>query len=157
MQRHLGWHGAILLCVILAGCGPVRPATPRPQPPLPPTGAWTVKLTQSGGFIGVLMTVDVSSGGALTAQDHRSGRSVTNTVPPETIARLDQMISKATEPLTIGKSSRCADSFNYTLDLTSTRGAIQVQMDDTTIGASGLEALINLLQQLRDDALRAKP
>jgi hypothetical protein len=156
MQKHLGWLGAILLCIVLAGCGSMRPATPRPQPP-PPTGAWTVKLTQSGGSIGVLLTVDVSSGGALTAQDQRSGRSVTNTVPRETIAQLDQMISNVEVPIPTGGPSGCADCFNYTLDLTSSRGAIKVQVDDTTIGASGLEALINLLQQLRDEALRAKP
>lgn len=156
MNKHLIWRGTIVLFVLLAGCGPAGPATLRPQSVPSPSGAWTAKLTQSGGFIGVLLTVEVSRNGVLTAEDLRSGQSLTTALPPDTIAQLDQMISNAKAPVPGGLPSGCADCFNYTLDLISTRGAIHVQVDDTTIAASGFEPLINLLQHLRDDALRAR-
>lgn len=78
-QTHL--IAAVLVFAILSACGGTRPAGPTSQPLRLPPGKWTANLTQSGGFVSVLLTVEIPSDGRLAAADQRLGRTVAQTLP----------------------------------------------------------------------------
>ncbi len=148
---------AILASVLfLSACAPLA-ASPEPQPLPSPADPWTMTLTQSGGFIGVMLKVEVSSDGQLKAEDHRSGRSVTKTLPPETIARLAALRSALFTVAPHTPTPTCADCFLYDLQVTGSGRSMQIRADDTTLAKSGAAELIGALQELRDIALRSQP
>lgn len=112
-----------------------------------------MKLTQSGGFAGVHYEVQVTSAGDLIAEDERMGRTARLNLTPGQLSELDSL-RQALTPSTTGRlPSACADCFIYELEIRSKSGLIQIQADDTTLGASGAQALIDYLRQLRDRAL----
>ena len=145
---------AVLISMSLSACGAVMPVPSSPQPLPSPSGKWQVKLTQSGGFAGVLLSVEVASDGQLTAEDQRAGRVVTQTLSPETTAELGRLIAGTRPTVTNKPGSACADCFIYDLQLHLDAGDIQVHVDDTTLGDSGAMDLIMRLSQLRDAALK---
>src|SRR5512141_3196161 len=147
----------LVLILFQAACGPLLPAGGAPQPLPSPGESWTVKLTQSGGFAGVLLTVEVSSNGQLKAEDARSGRSVTKSVPPETLAQLVRLYARASIATPAASHSGCADCFLYDLELSSGGRVTTIHADDTTLADSGAADLIALVRQLRDQALKSAP
>ncbi len=161
-----------LICAVLtlsalaAACGPARLEPPVPQPlpspadpqPLPsPTGSWTMTLTQSGGFAGVSLKVTVSSDGQLTAEDVRSGRTISKQLPPETMTKLAELYQASAPVTSQHVNSNCADCFLYDLQISSGGHIVTVKADDTTLNASGAADLVRLLRQLRDEALKTQP
>ncbi len=150
------FQSILALAVFLAACSP-RSSFSTPQP-LPSPGAnWSVQLTQSGGFIGVHLTVQVTNDGRLTAEDQRAGRTVTQDLPPGAMANLRHLYSGLTVPTPGPVQSACADCFLYDLRLTSDGQTLQFHADDTTLASSGAAEMIAYLQQLRDSALRSTP
>lgn len=146
-----------LLFVVITACGPARPSVPSPRMLSLPPGKWTAKLTQSGGFVGVRLTVEISSDGQLVAADQRSGRSASQTLLPATMAELRRLITETPIPRTGTPAPSYLDCFIYEFELSSEAGTTQIHADDTTIGNSGAEALILFLSSLRDAALQAQP
>jgi len=49
----------------------------------------------------------------------------------------------------------CADCFVYELEIASTTGIVRVQADDTNLGESGAQDLIQFLGEMRDQALES--
>ncbi len=146
-----GW----ILALLLAACGPAAQSPVAPQASPSPAGEWTVKLTQSGGFAGVMLTVQVSADGTLVAENQRAGSSVTKSLPPETIARIASQSSQFLQMTPVAPRSGCADCFLYKLEFHALDRTSYVEADDTTLAASGAADLVRLLQQLRDEALKA--
>jgi hypothetical protein len=123
-------------------------------PPTPTRGdSWTITLRQSGGFVGVDKTVQVSSDGQLAAADQRSGRRATLQLPPKSISELSQLYSDAGSPAQTPRPSACADCFVYDLEIASQDGSANLRLDDTTLAGSKAGALIHYLIELRDAAL----
>ena len=147
-------QGVWLISILLSGCVLTRP-TPQALPT--PSKTWTVKLTQSGGFAGVLLIVEVSSDGHLRAQDERAHRSADQTLPDETIARMSELISNTKLSRGAAPSPSCADCFIYDLEIRSDGQVVGGRVDDVTIGDSGAADLIAFLRELRDNALRSHP
>jgi hypothetical protein len=147
----------LLAAVALAACVPAGGAADVPQPLPSPAGEWTLKLVQSGGFAGVNQTVEIDSHGRLTAADKRTGRTATQSLSPDTMNKLARLYSQAALITPKTPRSGCADCFNYSLELSSGGRPMQIQLDDTTLSDSGMADLIHLLQQLRDQALKAAP
>ncbi len=145
------------IAILLAACGPARLESTDPLPLPSPSGSWHLSLTQSGGFAGVMLNVDVSSDGKLIAQDQRSGKTVTEQLPPATLAKLIALTPTVLAPTSQGPRTGCVDCFLYDLEITSASGTVRLHADDTTLADSGAEQLIQLLQQLRDSALRSQP
>ncbi len=143
-----------ILALLLAACGPAAAFPIVPQASPSSAMQWTVKLTQSGGFAGVMLTVQVSSDGTLVAENQRAGSSVTRRLPPETIGLIALHYSRLSQGTSAAPRSGCADCFLYRLEFSSPERSGHVEADDTTLAASGAADLIRLLQQLRDDALR---
>ncbi len=154
MSKNRSIQGVLFVSMLLSGCVLARP-TPQPLPTS--STAWTVKLTQSGGFAGVLLSVEVSSDGHLTAQDERARQSAAETLPDETMARLAELISGTNLSPGAGPSAGCADCFIYDLEIRSDGRTVEMRVDDVTLGASGAADLVALLRELRDKALRSHP
>jgi hypothetical protein len=133
----------------LSACGTER-AFPPPAPT--PEYDWTMRLTQTGGFAGVHLVIQVTSAGALKAEDLRTGRSVTLNLTPGELSELDRLRQALTSQPSARLPSACADCFIYDLEIASDGGIIKVEADDTTLAASGAQALIEHLLELRDRA-----
>ncbi len=146
-----------LLIVLTSACGPARlePADPLPLPS--PTSSWNLSMTQSGGFAGVQLKVDVASDGTLTAADDRSGRVVTQHLPPETVTKIAALVLSAARSASQSPHSGCADCFIYDLQLNAGGKVVTAHVDDTTLQGSGLQELVSLLRQVRDSALKSQP
>ena len=155
-----GCFAAVLIIgLFLAACGPAQIVPPADQPqPLPsPTESWQLSFTQSGGFAGVQLQLDVSSDGRLTAEDLRSGKTVTKQLDAATLNKLSGLAASLALSAPQTPRSACADCFLYDLQVTSGGRTVKLHADDTTLAASGAQSLISLLQQLRDDALKSQP
>ena len=140
-------HLAIFISMLLYACGVVKPVPSSPQPLPSPSGKWQVKLTQSGGFAGVLLSVEVASDG------QRTGSTVTQTLSPQTMAELGRLIRGIAHSGGDKPSSACADCFVYDLELHQDSGDIQIHADDMSLDNFGAADLIARLRQLRDASL----
>jgi hypothetical protein len=147
----------LLVFTLISGCGLARPTSSAPQTLPSPEGTWTLELTQSGGFAGVHLGVEVTSAGQLTATDERSRRTATQTLSADTMDELRRLIAQAAISSAAGKPSSCADCFIYDLVLKSGSGTAQMQADDVTLPTSSTQALITYLRSLRDSALASQP
>ncbi len=137
---------------VLSACGPSR-AFPGPLPS--PMTPWIVTLTQTGGFAGVSLRIQVSSDGQMIAQDQRAGRTVTQAVPADTTSTLNGLIAGIELSQKERLSSACADCFIYDLEIVTPNGTTRVRADDSTVGDSGAQAIIQMLGKMRDQALRS--
>jgi hypothetical protein len=148
-----------IVCVFLglSACGLSRPSAPQPLPLPSPGGPWTITLTQSGGFAGVLRTIEVSSDGHLSANDQRSGRSATTELSLAQMAELNRLLAQTAVSAITPTAAGCADCFIYDLALSARGGTFEVHANDVSLPDSGAHALINYLNKLRDDALAAAP
>ncbi len=147
----------VLALALVSACGAARGAPSSPESLPSPEGSWTVQLTQTGGFAGVRLWVEVTSAGKLTATDQRTGRTITQTLPNDALARLRRLVAQADISGSIKPSTSCADCFLYELVFTSDSGTKRLQADDVTVGESGAQDLIALLRSLRDKALTSGP
>jgi hypothetical protein len=150
-------RSALALIAFLTACGRMLPTASVPQALPSPGENWTIKLTQSGGIAGVMQTLEVSSSGQLKAADQRSGRTVSQSLPPATLAELKRLFSKASLAAATPTHSSCADCFIYDLQVTAGGNKMTVRADDTTLADSGAAELIGFLRQLRDHALQSAP
>jgi hypothetical protein len=150
-------RSALALITLLTACGRIFPTASAPQPLPSPGEDWTIKLTQSGGLAAVMLTLEISSNGQLKAEDQLSGRTISQTVPPATLAELTRQVSKASLKTADAPHSSCADCFLYKLEVVSGGKTSTIQADDTTLADSGAAELIGFLRQLRDRALKAAP
>ena len=157
MLRYGALRSALVLILFLTGCDRMWPAPSAPQPLPSPTDSWSLSLTQSGGIAGVSLKVQVSSDGQLSAEDHRSGRTVRQTLPPETVAHLAAIYSSGLLLTPQPRNSGCADCFIYNLEMSSGGRVVHIVADDTTMDSSGAGELIRLLRLLRDNALKSQP
>ncbi len=140
-----------------SACGVILPFTSAPQSFPSPEADWSIILSQTGGFIGVQLQVEVTSAGQLTATDERSGRTATQTLPAQTMGRLRQLMAEARIPTAGVTPSACADCFIYDLTIKNSSGTMSLRADDVTLAGSGAADLISYLIGLRDSALRSQP
>src|SRR5262245_54583934 len=150
MPRKRFFSVGLLLPMTLAACSSAKPL-PQPLPTL--SNDWTVVLTQSGGFAGVLLTVEVSNTGQLRAQNQRTGKSIEQALSQETISQLASLITDLKVSKDAATSPGCADCFIYEIEIGSGGSITKTRVDDITIGASGLEELVAFLRRLRNNAL----
>jgi hypothetical protein len=137
---------------VAAACGS---APAYPPAVATPEGAWTINITQTGGFAGVQLVARVSSDGRLEAEDGRSGRLVEQQLPRSTVQEIGQLLAQIDLPPAQRPGSSCADCFIYDLELSSATGMVRLQVDDTSIADSGAQPVIQLLVKLRDQALQS--
>ena len=149
----------LLFTVILSACGPARfdpgplstQAAPQPLPTL--SDKWSLKLTQSGGIAGIMLTVEVLSDGKITAEDPRSGKSEKRDLTTDELAELKRLVSSAKISPNAAPYPGCADCFIYTLEVNSNGNLSRIQVDDITLKDSGALELVTYLRKLRNGLL----
>jgi emfourin len=150
MSRRRFVSAVLLVLLLLSACSPARPV---PVPLATPSDDWTVELTQSGGFAGVLLTVEVASDGRFSAQDQRLNRRVDRSLPADTIRELSGLLAALRVAPDAAPSPGCADCFIYELEIQSNGSISRIRVDDITLGNSGAADLIAYLRKLRNTAL----
>ena len=144
----------LTITLFLSSCNLVKSI---PQPLPSPSSNWIVKLNQSGGIAGVQLNIEISSDGQLRAEDQRSNRIVTQTLPPQTLTKIHQLMGTTSVSMTGVPQSGCADCFIYDLEIQTEESNYHINVDDVTMKNSSAAELITLLSKLRDGALAANP
>lgn len=143
------------LALLAAGCS--SPSTnPAATPTLPGIGKeWIIKMTHSGGIMGLMRSVQAASDGRYTVTDERAGKTVTGKLTDKELTQLGELISTAGNFSARGPGlGVCADCFIYDLEIQSGEKKFAVQLDDLTLPKSGLEPLVGFLRGLIDSALK---
>ncbi len=115
--------------------------------------AWSITLTQSGGFAGLHRTVTVTSDGQVTAQDVRTEQSGSFRLTADELAALEELVADAGFVGPTRTDTGCADCFLYDLQIDSPAGRASFQLDDVSLPDSGLQPLVAHLLSLMDGAL----
>jgi hypothetical protein len=135
----------LLIVLSVAACGPA--SLEQDQQPLPTASAdWTsITFTQSGGIMGMLLSITVQRNGSFTVTDERAQSTVTGTLKGDDLARLNEMILS----LSIkndGQSGVCADCFIYSIEIATAGKSISAQADDVNLTESGIYLLVLFMQ-----------
>ncbi len=148
-----------VLLILLAACAPATPIESKPtqatQPSAPLEGQWTIRMIHSGGIMGLMRVIEVSSDGTFTVVDERASKTVTDKLPASGLAELQTLVTSARPASVPAGPSLCADCFIYDIEISS-EGAgrpMKYHLDDTTLSNSGMAELVNYLRSLMDEAL----
>ncbi len=144
-----------VLTFSLTACVPalMRPqAAPSQATPSVPLsqGKWTVKLTQSGGIMGLQRNITVTSDGKIVAVDERTNQTVTSKLTQEELGRLKVRLDSSAFTTAAPQTAVCADCFLYDLEVQSGGQTYSAHYDDTNLPDSSLEPLIAFLRDLLD-------
>jgi len=115
---------------------------------------WTIKMTQSGGIMGVMRSVEVYSDGGYVITDDRSKQTFTGKLSEEEFAKFKEIVASS-KYASMDKpgTGRCADCFVYDFEIQGSSKFI-VPLDDVSSPDSGLETLVIFLRELIDSALQ---
>jgi hypothetical protein len=144
-----------IILVALAACAPAAPseAAASPTPELFPSGDFSVRLIQTGGFAGVYRWVTVDADGLVSAGDERADQAGSLQLSPEDLARVRTLTAQAAQLEPERAGSECADCFEYELVISIDEGDRHILLNDTTLPGSGFEELIGVLQEFMAEAL----
>jgi hypothetical protein len=145
---------AVFMMLFLTGCAPAfdvgfdAPAPPELE------GEWSVKMTQSGGIMGLMRTVEVSSDGSITISDDRLERATTGKLSGDDLRMLRELVENTRVSARGDNVSVCADCFVYEIEIRSNGKTFTAQVDDMTMPDSGMEPLVTFLRSLMDANIR---
>ncbi len=146
----------LIIALLVAGCASFAPTNaPAATPTLPAIAdEWTVKMTHSGGIMGLMRSIEVSSDGSYTVADERAGKAASGTLTEEELKKLTKLIT-GTEFIASEKpGGACADCFIYDIEIQSSGKNFATQLDDISLPESGMENLVTFLRELIDSALK---
>jgi hypothetical protein len=147
---------ALIVALLVAGCASSPTNTPAATPTQPAIeDEWTVTMTHSGGIMGLMRTVEVTSDGSYTVTDERSKSKVIRELNEADLATLHELVSNV--ELRSPEDSRpsvCADCFIYDIEIQSNGKISTIQLSDITLPGSGMENLVSFLRGLIDSALK---
>jgi hypothetical protein len=110
-------------------------------------------MTQSGGIMGLLRSIEVSSDGKYAVIDERAGNTVTGELTNEELATLHDLIA-GFEFAAPKIPAVCADCFVYDVEIESGGKKMIVKADDVALPDSGMESLVDFLRSIMDSALK---
>ena len=144
----------LLITLLVTGCSS---ATREPlKTALPPLESkWMIKMTHSGGIMGLMRSIEISSDGNYTVMDDRSNKAITKKLSATELSKLQEIVSNA-EYVNTERSgpSGCADCFIYDLEIEEGGKHFSIQVDDISMPNSGMETLIAYLRALIDAAVK---
>jgi hypothetical protein len=153
----------LLIGLLIAGCSPssthetLKTPTADAQPPTLPAldGDWMVKMTHSGGIMGLSRSIEVSSDGKYTVLDERADKTVAGELSADELSKInEQVVSAEYIPAVKPDGMGCADCFIYDLEIQGNEKRFAVQLNDISLPNSGLESLVTQLRSLIDTALK---
>jgi hypothetical protein len=114
---------------------------------------WSVRLTQSGGIMGLLRNIEVRADGKFAANDERAGTTVTGELTVGELTELQRLAAEMT--FTAPRiPAVCADCFVYEIQIESGGKKMIAQADDISLPDSGMALLVEFLRGIMDSALR---
>ena len=124
-------------------------ASPTSQGQLPKlTGTWQIKLAQSGGIMGMARNLEVSSDGIIIVTDQRTNKTNQGRLTADKLAGLIELVSSSSyQP--VSSPAKCADCFNFEIDITNETGTFQVQLNQIDLQNSGLQPLVAYLGEIQ--------
>ena len=145
---------SFLIALILTACS----ATPTesPKSDLPPLNSnWEIKMTHSGGIMGLSRSIDASSNGSYTVTDERTNKTVNGELDTDELSKLTTLISFAKySPAVRPDGMACADCFIYNLEIHGGNGNFRANLNDISLPNSGLASLVDTLRGIIDSALK---
>ena len=152
-----------LVTLLVSGCARSAAPAPAQTPTSAPlksnlpelSGKWTIHLTHSGGIMGLLRSMEISSDGKFTVVDERAGKTVNGELSVENLAKLKKEVasSKYMQPIQ-PDGMVCADCFIYDLAIQGNDEKFAVQLNDISLPDSGLESLVDFLRNLIESSLK---
>jgi len=148
----------LLSSLLISGCRQVpRPesrAVPTAISPVP-AGAWTIKMVQSGGIMGLSRSLEVTSDGKFTVVDNRANKTINGNISPDELSNINDLVSSSEYiPPSKPNGMVCADCFIYELEIQTSGKKFAIQLNDISLPNSGLEPLVSRLSELMDTALQ---
>jgi len=151
----------VLALCVLAACAPLSTPTPLATPTSPAKqalpaleGKWTMKLTHSGGIMGLMRSIEISSDGKFIVRDERANETVNGRLSEKELNGLKGIVAESRyRSLPSPEGTICADCFVYNLEIQSAGKSFQVQLNDITLPESGLDALVSYLLSLLEESL----
>ena len=153
----------LLIILLIAGCSPLSTPEPFKTPiteaqasALPALdGDWTVKMTHSGGIMGLSRSIEISSDGNFTVVDERANKTVTGELSADELSKInEQVLSAEYIPAVKPDGMGCADCFIYDLEIQENGKKFAVQLNDISLPNSGLESLVTQLRGLIETTLK---
>lgn len=147
------WFFGMILPLFVLGCASAS-ATPTSQPtPFAMEKEWSIKMTQSGGIMGLMRSIAVNSDGSYTVNDERTGQSVSGTLKKSQLDGLNKVLT-VMQFTPSRPAGVCADCFIYEIDIQANGNQTLIQVDDLSLPDSGMESLITELRGLMEAALK---
>jgi hypothetical protein len=145
----------IFAALLVIGCTQARAETPAPTATqLMLEGKWAVKMTHSGGIMGLMRSIEVASDGTYTVTDERANKTFTGKLTDDELKKLQDMITDMQYTAPTMPGGVCADCFIYDIQIQSDGKGLTVQLDDISLPESGLEPLVTTLRNMMDLSLR---
>ena len=145
----------LMIALLVAGCASSPTNTPAATPALPAaTNEWNVKMTHSGGIMGLMRSIEVSSDGSYTITDRRTNKTVSGILSKDEISKLTKIVAGVENVASEKPNGNCADCFVYAIEIQSSGEKFTTQLDDISLSESGMEDLVTSLRALMDSALK---
>ena len=148
----------VVAALLIAGCGPLSAPMPLKTPTAAFTvadGNWTIKMTQSGGIMGLSRSIEVSSDGKFIVVDERANKTVTGELPADGLLKINEQVTSAEYiPPVKPDGMACADCFIYDLEIQRSGEKFAAQLNDISLPNSGLESLVTQLRGLIETTLK---
>jgi hypothetical protein len=147
----------MIVGLLLAACASLTPSTAEtPQPtPTARLKTWSLHMVHSGGIMGLMRLVDITSDGQMTVTDQRTNKTVTVELTRDELSELRTRVAQASYAAPKIPMS-CADCFIFEVALErDSGGPLTATVDETNLADSGLATLINFVRGLMEKALKS--
>ncbi len=144
------------------GCAQSTAAYPNPETETPTftslpilSGDWKIKMTHSGGIMGLLRSVEVSADGEYTVTDERANQTISGELGANEIAKLAEIVSTSEYISPSGPNGMvCADCFVFDLEIQGSDSTLTLQLNDISLPDSGMAPVVSYLRGLIDKVLK---
>jgi hypothetical protein len=154
--------GSLFIILLLMGCAQSTAAYPNPETETPTSTSlpilsrdWKIKMTHSGGIMGLLRSVEVSADGKYTVTDERASQTFSGELGANELAKLVEVISTSEYISPSGPEGMvCADCFVYDLEIQGSDSTLTIQLNDINLPDSGMAPVVGYMRGLIDKALK---
>jgi len=113
-----------------------------------PSGALTLTLVRTGGFVGVDQTITIAADGSWTYVDKRAGTTSTGRLRPDQVAQLVKLLQDPALAQDLRRPSDvvCSDAFQYSVTI----GSLSASVEDCGQVRPSVEAVLTFVTDSTD-------
>jgi hypothetical protein len=128
--------------------GTSGPAVGSPAATAFPSGALTLTLVRTGGFVGVNQTITIAADGSWSYVDKRSGTASTGRLSPDQVAQLTKLLQDPAlvQDLRQPTGVVCSDAFQYAVTI----GSLSATVEDCGQVRPSVEAVLTFVTDSTD-------